>query len=304
MTSKPPSSEELSSPILPFRQVDQEHLAFVHDPPDAQVLLGRGQYPVEQGIGEECADLVLDRRRAVRPVAERELVEFLQQERADGLVAERLRDAPSELLVGEDAQHVVERRVRLLQERHEHVAQDVLHAHAPRVRPHLLEDIHHAGSGERDPILPDMAQRIVAVRLARIGGVQIDDVIPPRCEECVPQCARQDRRADRSAQSRCRAPGLGAPCFQERRFARAGLADDVDVQKAVFVLDAEDALVVAKINAGKARDMTCIHIRAHRPSVRCTHEARSYAEKRHPHLDQSACLVSRVVIGLLVRLRC
>ena len=37
--------------------------------------------------------------------------------------------------------------------------------------------------------------------------------------------------------------------LQERRFSGAGLADDVDVQKPVFVLDAEDALVAAKIDA-------------------------------------------------------
>ena len=96
-----------------------------------------------------------------------------------GLVAERIPDAPSELLVGKDSQNVVEGSVPLLQKRHEHVSQYVLHAHAPRVRPHLLEHIHHAGSGECDPILPDMAQRIVAERLARISSVQIDDVIPP-----------------------------------------------------------------------------------------------------------------------------
>ena len=74
----------------------------------------------------------------------------------------------------------MERGVALLQERHQHVAQDVLHAHAPRLWPHLLEDIHHAGRGERDAILPHVAPRIVPVRLARIGGVQIDDVAPPR----------------------------------------------------------------------------------------------------------------------------
>ena len=35
------------------------------------------------------------------------------------------------------------------------------------------------------------------------------------------------------------------------RFARAGLADDVDVQKTVFALDAEDTLVAMKIDAGE-----------------------------------------------------
>jgi amidase len=35
-----------------------------------------------------------------------------------------------------------------LQEGHEYVGQNVFHAHAPCVRPHLLEYIHHARSGQ------------------------------------------------------------------------------------------------------------------------------------------------------------
>ena len=51
-------------------QIDQKHLALVHDVSDAQVLLGRGRYAVEQGIGEERPDLVLDRGSAIGTVAE------------------------------------------------------------------------------------------------------------------------------------------------------------------------------------------------------------------------------------------
>ncbi len=32
------------------------------------------------------------------------------------------------------------------------------------------------------------------------------------------------------------------------------------MQKAIFVLDAKDAIIVTKIDAGKASSMTCIHI--------------------------------------------
>ena len=42
------------------RRLFDQHLPLVHDLPDAQVLLGRGQYTVEQGIGQEGPDLVLD----------------------------------------------------------------------------------------------------------------------------------------------------------------------------------------------------------------------------------------------------
>ena len=56
--------------------------------------------------------------------------------------------------------------------------------------------------------------------------------------------------------------------FQERRFARAGLADDVDVRKAIFVLDAKHAIVAAKIDAGKAREASAsIQARIFLPTV-------------------------------------
>jgi hypothetical protein len=48
--------------------------------------------------------------------------------------------------------------------------------------------------------------------------------------------------------------------LDQRRLAGAGLANYVDMQKAVFAFDAEDAAIVAKIDAGKVKGMTCIHI--------------------------------------------
>jgi hypothetical protein len=53
--------------------------------------------------------------------------------------------------------------------------------------------------------------------------------------------------------------------FQERGFTRAGLADDVDVGKAVFVLDAKDAFVALKIHAREARNMIRTHTGAYLP---------------------------------------
>jgi hypothetical protein len=48
--------------------------------------------------------------------------------------------------------------------------------------------------------------------------------------------------------------------FDQRRLASPGLPNDIDMQKAIFVFDAEDAIVVTEIDAGKASGMTCIHI--------------------------------------------
>src|SRR3981189_228103 len=62
--------------------------------------------------------------------------------------------------------------------------------------------------------------------------------------------------------------GKAIPAFQvlerhrldQRRLASAGLSNDVDMKKAIFVFDAKDAIVIAKIDAGKASGVTCIHI--------------------------------------------
>jgi hypothetical protein len=48
------------STLRPLSQIDQQHLPLVHDPAD----------PIEQRISQECADLVLNWRRAIGAVAE------------------------------------------------------------------------------------------------------------------------------------------------------------------------------------------------------------------------------------------
>jgi hypothetical protein len=68
------------------------------------------------------------------------------------------------------------RRIGLLQKRHEDVAQNVFHAHAPGLRPHLFEDFEETRGGERYPVFADMTKGIVAVRLRGIAGIEIDHV--------------------------------------------------------------------------------------------------------------------------------
>ena len=71
--------------------------------------------------------------------------------------------------------------------------------------------------------------------------------------------------------------------LQERRFARAGLADDIQVQKPVFVLYTEDALVAAKIDAGEPREMMCAHTGAYLPSGRlCARDGEFCRNDFHP----------------------
>ena len=48
--------------------------------------------------------------------------------------------------------------------------------------------------------------------------------------------------------------------LDERRLAGTGLPNDVDMQKAIFVFDAEDAIIIAKIDTSKMNCVACIHI--------------------------------------------
>ena len=88
--------------------------------------------------------------------------------------------------------------------------------------------------------------------------------------------------------------------FQERRFSRAGLADDVEVQETVFVLNPEHPLVAVKINAGEPRDV----IRSHTGAPSCY---RPFIRARRgilPNLRQSPNLtVAAIFAGTLRRLR-
>jgi hypothetical protein len=84
---------------------------------------------------------------------------------------------------------------------------------------------------------------IVAVRLARVGRVQIDDVAPSRrrnaCRDASDEVAvRVDQREAASALQ-----VLEHHILQECRFSRAGLADDVNMQKAILVLNTEESLL-------------------------------------------------------------
>lgn len=119
MQMRTPAAEHAASPQ--GSQLHEQHLPLIHHLPDVQVILGGGQYPVEEGVRQESADLVLDGSRAVGPVAEREPFVFLQQEDPDGLVLGAAREPLPELAIDQEAQNIVEHGLWLLEKGHEHV---------------------------------------------------------------------------------------------------------------------------------------------------------------------------------------
>jgi hypothetical protein len=48
-------------------------------------------------------------------------------------------------------------------------------------------------------------------------------------------------------------------CFNQRRFARACLSDDVKVGKAVFIFDTDKPCIIAKIHSANVYDLISVH---------------------------------------------
>src|SRR5438128_11768765 len=110
-----------------------------------------------------------------------------------------------------------------------------------RVRPHFFENIHHARSSQGNTILADVSEWIVAVRLRRVGRVEINNSVPLRCRNAC--CDARDKIAVWIDESET-VPALQvleSHHFDQRRFAGTGLADHVYVRTAIIALSAERA---------------------------------------------------------------
>jgi hypothetical protein len=135
----------------------------------------------------------------------------------------------------------------------------VLHPHAPRLGPHLLEHLKKTGSRKCDPVLVDMPKRIIAVGLRAIRGIHKDDVAssPLRhfCHDALYQIAvRVDERNAVSPPN-----VLERHRLKQGRFSRSCLSDDVYMGETVFGFDPEYALVIAKIDAREMYMIAEVH---------------------------------------------
>jgi hypothetical protein len=152
-----------------------------------------------------------------------------------------------------------ERRVRLLQESHENVAQNVFHAHTPCFGSHFFEHLDQAGSSKVDAIFADVPERVIAVRLAGISGIEVDDIVSTGVGDTsinsVDQIAMRVNESETFAALKI----LECHRFNERRFSCPCFSDHIELGKTVFVLGPEDPFVPAKINAGKERCRSAVH---------------------------------------------
>src|SRR5882724_8157356 len=95
-----------------------------------KILLGCSENSVEHRVGQKGTYLVLDWRGPISAVAKREFFKFFFKKSPHRLVFERSCNPFPVFLIREHSEDIVQGRIRLLKERHQRIAQDVLHAYA------------------------------------------------------------------------------------------------------------------------------------------------------------------------------
>ncbi len=129
---------------LALREIHEEDVAAVHNPPKAKVHLRGHQDAPDGRIGEQRAELVLNRRNHFELVAVGVPLELHLPEGAHRLIPNVGGNALAKRFIGVEPQDVRKRRAVTLKQRVKGIAQHMLHAHAPSVRPELAEGLKQA----------------------------------------------------------------------------------------------------------------------------------------------------------------
>jgi len=145
-----------------FGQVDDEDLAFVHDPSETQIFLWFGEDLPNDGICEKRPNLVLDRRDGfgAHPV---------------GIFGVLLLPKFLYLLIGysgyglaavggiiEELKNVGQSSLRLIKKSEQTVAENMLHPDAPGIIPLFLENFENARGKEGAALGGNVADRVVS----------------------------------------------------------------------------------------------------------------------------------------------
>src|SRR5262249_47905907 len=126
----------------------------------------------------------------------------------------------------------------------------------------------------------------------RIGCVEINYSVPLRCRNACGDA--RDKIAVRIDKGKAISTLqiLERHRLQQCRFTSPGLPNYVDVRKAVFVFDAKNAIVVAKINSANLYDATALHWRVLSPQSKNQRET-EFCRKITSVISWPGCSMSR-----------
>ncbi len=167
--------------------------AFLMPAPDVTTKMGdigipfEADYPSPCMVGrniwdmavhqEECPDLVLERRDRLSAEARRVLFVLTQPEPSDGRAAHIRHSAPTVIVVGEQPEHIGQRRLWLIEEREQAISQNVFEPGPPRLGPELLERIEQRRRGERPFRWGHISHGIKPPCLRRIWRVEVNEIV-------------------------------------------------------------------------------------------------------------------------------
>src|SRR5579859_5340959 len=138
-----------------------------------QHALRLGEYPPEQGVSQQRPHLILNWGYRVRTVAEGIAVVLAAPEISHLDIGELPGHRLAERGIDEQPQNIRQRRIPDLEERKERIAEHVLHPHAPRVMPVLLEGFKEPRGRKRNLVRMNAPEGVVAEGLRGVGSVEV-----------------------------------------------------------------------------------------------------------------------------------
>lgn len=230
-----------------FAQVDDQHFALVHDFSEVERSAGLADDRAHRAVGQEWPNLVLDRRDSLGAIAVVPTGELVHPKAADHVIS-NLRDNDFAIASLGEQSHQLQHRAALFHGREHRIAKRVLQPWSPRIV-ELLERGHDA---RRD--LVDQCRITARQRIERHGEVSIPSVK----QDHVVGSLRWHHANDAGREVAVRINETDAVprrevrmnlVQQQSRLAHAGLADDIQVPATIFFRDADDAAVLAKVDA-------------------------------------------------------
>lgn len=244
---------------LSLGEVDDQDLAVVHDPAEAERFFRLGQGPAHNRMREKGAELVGNRGNAIKGGLVVHRGELPQPELPDLIVRDAGDHFLAEGLVEEQAHDVLQISLGLLQQRQQRVAQDVLHARTPGIGPLLLQGVDEPRGNQRPELARHPGQGIVAIGAAGIRHVPDQRRLRARPRDLFCQIAMRIQQTEPVALPEI----LAHEVVQECRLAGPGLAEDVNVLHPVGETYAKGLVAVATV--GRADHGDAVGVPIHSP---------------------------------------
>ncbi len=237
-----------------FGNIDEEDLALVHRLAHVETRLGLSNDVADQGIGNELADLVLNRGSRFGGEFVGVLGKFLRPEGPNFGIFDLFYDRFAVVFFRQHPVDPQKRRTRNLQKGQNRIVENVLHARRPRVDPDFFEHGHHAVRNQVTAVIIHLFHDIERDRVLKIGRIDINHIVDPFGRNIVQQVLNRISMGIDECQPAPILNILNGDVFEQFRFAHTRLADDIHVPAAIVHFNAKIHALIAEIRLAKEHD--------------------------------------------------